>query len=219
MTQKLSFRELLAQKKASLSAKLDEPLEIDSLPNVGEPITFEERMAKEPIPHETVEDLPPASKPMTFAERLAAAKAGATTRPATAPIEEPVEEPTALPKVVISQDVINLSNQTALSESAAGAIEETSSVEEIKERIARLATLSDLDLKLAMDSLKALILANPSACTQLLPEDVGDMVTALRSMTANSKAEIMAAPRRRTAAPKATALNPDELDALVGDLL
>lgn len=219
MTQKLSFRELLAQKKASLSAKLDEPLEIDSLPNVGEPITLEERMAKEPIPHETVEDLPPASKPMTFAERLAAAKAGATTRPVAAPIEEPIEEPTALPKVVISQDVINLSNQTALTESAAGAIEETSSVEEIKERIARLATLSDLDLKLAMDSLKALILANPSACTQLLPEDVGDMVTALRSMTANAKAEIMAAPRRRTAAPKATALNPDELDALVGDLL
>lgn len=212
MTAKPTFAELLAAKKASLAKAINEPLPLAEKPQ------------------ETVEDVTdaPASKPMTFAERMAAAKQAASTEPSidptieVAPVAEPEEvaEPTALPKVVISSDVIKLSNQVALASKASEAIEEGSSTEEIKSRIDRLASLSGLDLKLAMDGLKSLILANPSACTQLLPEDVGDMVSALRKMTSNEKAAVMAAPKRASSKKEAPSiLAPDDLDALLGDLL
>lgn len=228
MTAKPTFAELLAAKKASLAKTINEPLpEIEELSVVEKPLSFKERMEQQAIPHETVEDVPdaPASKPMTFAERMAAAKkaASAPTIEPTEPTEPTIEaeaEPTALPKVVISSDVIKLSNQVALADKASEAIEEGSSTEEIKSRIDRLASLSGLDLKLAMDGLKSLILANPSACTQLLPEDVGDMVSALRKMTSNEKAAVMAAPKRASSKKAAAPiLAPDDLDALLGDLL
>lgn len=219
MTAKPTFAELLAAKKASLAKTINEPIpEIEEMPVVEKPLSFKERMEQQAIPHETVEDVPdaPASKPMTFAERMAAAKAAATEP--TTEVEDPT--PTALPKVVISSDVIKLSNQVALAGKASETIEEGSSTEEIKSRIDRLASLSGLDLKLAMDGLKALILANPSACTQLLPEDVGDMVSALRKMTSNEKAAVMAAPKRASSKKAAPSiLAPDDLDALLGDLL
>lgn len=227
MTAKPTFAELLAAKKASLAKTINEPLpEIEELAVVEKPLSFKERMEQQAIPHETVEDVPdaPASKPMTFAERMAAAKQAATA--ATAPTEPTIEvagvedpTPTALPKVVISSDVIKLSNQVALASKASEVIEEGSSTEEIKSRIERLASLSGLDLKLAMDGLKSLILANPSACTQLLPEDVGDMVSALRKMTSNEKAAVMAAPKRASKKEAPSILAPDDLDALLGDLL
>lgn len=205
MTAKPTFAELLAAKKAILAKAINEPLPLAEKPQ------------------ETVEDVTdaPASKPMTFAERMAAAKQAASTEPTKPTIEpEPEPEPTALPKVVISSDVIKLSNQVALASKASETIEEGSSTEEIKSRIDRLASLSGLDLKLAMDGLKSLILANPSACTQLLPEDVGDMVSALRKMTSNEKAAVMAAPKRASSKKEAPSiLAPDDLDALLGDLL
>lgn len=220
MTAKPTFAELLAAKKASLAKTINEPLpEIEAQQTVvDKPLSFKERMEQQ-----AVEDVPdaPASKPMTFAERMAAAKQAASTDPIepTEPAME-VAEPAALPKVVISSDVIKLSNQVALASKASEAIEEGSSTEEIKSRIDRLASLSGLDLKLAMDGLKSLILANPSACTQLLPEDVGDMVSALRKMTSNEKAAVMAAPKRASSKKEAPSiLAPDDLDALLGDLL
>lgn len=221
MTAKPTFAELLAAKKASLAKTINEPLpEIEELPVVEKPLSFKERMEQQAIPHETVEDVTdaPVSKPMTFAERMAAAKKATSAAPTTE-VEVADPTPTALPKVVISSDVIKLSNQVALADKASEAIEEGSSTEEIKSRIDRLASLSGLDLKLAMDGLKSLILANPSACTQLLPEDVGDMVSALRKMTSNEKATVMAAPKRASSKKEAPSiLTPDDLDALLGDL-
>ena len=213
MTAKPTFAELLAAKKASLAKTINEPLpEIEELAVVEKPLSFKERMEQQAIPDA------PASKPMTFAERMAAAKQAAADLAPVAEVEDPT--PTALPKVVISSDVIKLSNQVALASKASEVIEEGSSTEEIKSRIDRLASLSGLDLKLAMDGLKSLILANPSACTQLLPEDVGDMVSALRKMTSNEKAAVMAAPKRASSKKEAPSiLAPDDLDALLGDLL
>ena len=219
---KPTFAELLAAKKASLAKTINEPLpEIEALSVVEKPLSFKERMEQLAIPHETVEGVldAPASKPMTFAERMAAAKQAATEPTIEVAAPEEVAEPAALPKVVISSDVIKLSNQVALASKASEAIEEGSSTEEIKSRIDRLASLSGLDLKLAMDGLKSLILANPSACTQLLPEDVGDMVSALRKMTSNEKAAVMAAPKRASKKEAPSILAPDDLDALLGDLL
>ncbi len=199
---KLSFQELLAAKKAALSDPPASGLVATALDDQPEP---------------------PAPAPNNdFLAKLRAAKEAATTPapPKEAPAQEADPIPKAMPKIEISSRVVEMSNRVVAAEAAISEIEESSTTAEIKERIERLTTLDGFDLKQAMDGLKALILANPSACSLLLPEDVGDMVTALRRMTGNTKAELMAAPKRggRKAAPAKT-LNPDDLDALLTDLL
>lgn len=195
MTKKPTFQELLAAKKAQLAAA-STPKEAPVEAPVEEP------------------------KPLSFLERLKAPATAPAPAPAPAVEEEAEAEPSRLPRVSISSEVIAASNAVAASTDALQEIEETASTAEIKERIARLTTLEGFDLKQAMDGLRSLILANPSACSLLLPEDVGDMVTALRKMTGNTKAAMMAAPKRggrKAAAP--AILNPSDLDALLGDLI
>lgn len=175
---------------------------------------------------------PPAPPANDFLAKLRAAKEATTSiqapapTPVAAPVATPKEAPTPtptptpLPKIEISSRAVELSNRVVAAEKAISEIEESATTAEIKERIERLTTLEDFDLKQAMDGLKALILANPSACSLLLPEDVGDMVVALRRMTGNAKAEIMAAPKRGgRKASTTTTLAPEALDALLEDLL
>lgn len=158
---------------------------------------------------------PPAPPANDFLAKLRAAKEAA---PTPDPTPDPI--PKAMPKIEISSRAVELSNRVVAAEKAISEIEESATTAEIKERIERLTTLEDFDLKQAMDGLKALILANPSACSLLLPEDVGEMVTALRRMTGNAKAEIMAAPKRGgRKASTTTTLAPEALDALLEDLL
>lgn len=213
-----TFAELLAEKKAALATSATAPSPtITPTPTITEHTT-------DPI----AED-----KPLSFAERmkLAAASPSTVERPTIgdpppsptppAPITTPVEEPKLeiAPKVVISADIIAKSNAVIAAGSAIEADSEAESLSLIKERIARLATIEGLDLKSAMDGLKALILANPSACAQLLPEDVGEMVTALRAMTNNTVAAALAGPTRSRAKTKQPTLDADELSALIEDLL
>lgn len=57
------------------------------------------------------------------------------------------------------------------------------STEQLQEKIRTLSTTSDgEDLKFAMRDLKRALLANPSACALLLPEDIGEAVQALKRM-------------------------------------
>ena len=193
---KPSFQELLAAKKAALSATTPAP-------------------APSPSPIEATEPAPPAND---FMAKIRAAKEAVTPKIEATTIPTQVADPIpkAMPKIEISSRVVEMSNRVVAAEAAISEIEESSTTAEIKERIERLTTLDGFDLKQAMDGLKALILANPSACSLLLPEDVGDMVTALRRMTGNTKAELMAAPKRggRKAAAPAKTLAPDDLDAL-----
>lgn len=165
----------------------------------------------------------------TFAELLAAAKAKtalptAEPKPEPALVEEPtpivaVVEPVAIPKVAISADVIKMSNAVVAAGTVADDITADHDLSLIKEKINRLQTVDGFELKTAMDGLKSLILANPAACAQLLPEDVGDMVLALRRMTGNQEAAAMSAPRRAKAAPKEPALDATALEDLLNDLL
>ena len=56
--------------------------------------------------------------------------------------------------------------------------------EQLQDKIRALSTTSEgEDLRYAMRDLKKAILANPSACALLLPEDIGEMVKHLRRMT------------------------------------
>lgn len=192
---KPTFAELLAAKKASLAA---------ALPTVDE---------------STLDEPKPESKPdkptNPFLAKLAAK---AQPAPAVEPAPEPAPELAVIPKVTISADVIALSNKTIQAGQAAPSAEAEASLDLIKARIAELQTMDGLDLSLAMDGLKALILANPSACSQLLPEDVGDMVGALRRMTGNTKAAAQAAPTKGRKAKAPAMLDAADLSALLDGL-
>lgn len=150
-----------------------------------------------------------ADEPKTFLEKLAATKAAkeaATLADEPKPKPEPAVEADnpSIPRVELSADVIKLAN-VSVSQTVQAVDEETASsitVETIRARIEGLSVLDGFDLKTAMDGLRGLILANPSACALLLPEEVGDMVGALRKMTNNSKAAILATPTRKSAAKK-----------------
>lgn len=186
---KPTFAELLAAKKASLAATLPTAPTLSTL--------------DEPKPESK-----PDSKPVSFLDKLKQAKA--------APAVEP--ELAVIPKVTISADVIRLSNATIQAGQAAPNAEAEASLDLIKARITELQNMNGLDLSLAMDGLKTLILANPSACSQLLPEDVGDMVSALRRMTGNSKAAAQAAPTKGRKANAPAMLDADDLSALIAGL-
>ena len=190
---KPTFAELLAAKKASLAATLP------TLPTVDE---------------STLDEPKPEPKPTSFLDKLKQAKAA----PAVEPEPEPEPELVAIPKVAISADVIRLSNATIQAGQAAPNAEAEASLDLIKARITELQNMNGLDLSLAMDGLKTLILANPSACSQLLPEDVGDMVSALRRMTGNSKAAAQAAPTKGRKAKVTAMLDADDLSALIAGL-
>ena len=195
---KPTFAELLAAKKASLAATLP------TLP------TVDESTLDEPKPE------PKPDKPTNpFLAKLAAK---AQPAPAVEPEPEPEPELAVIPKVTISADVIALSNATIQAGQAAPNAEAEASLDLIKARITELQNMNGLDLSLAMDGLKTLILANPSACSQLLPEDVGDMVSALRRMTGNSKAAAQAAPTKGRKAKAPAMLDAADLSALLEGL-
>lgn len=63
-------------------------------------------------------------------------------------------------------------------------VEKVLAVEEIRALIAQLSVTEEGEpLKTAMAELKKGIKANPAACSTLLPEDIGAMVTAIYKMT------------------------------------
>jgi hypothetical protein len=69
-------------------------------------------------------------------------------------------------------------------------------VMEIRSRISQLNDLSGTDLKHEMDDLKMVLLKNPAACELLLPEDIGEMVKAIRHIL--GYAQIVAVPEKTT---------------------
>lgn len=68
---------------------------------------------------------------------------------------------------------------------------------DIQQKVKELEALGEDDLKGAMDDLKKALMQNPAACSLMLPEDVGSMVTALRRIT--GQALVTA---KKTKAPK-----------------
>lgn len=211
-----SFLERLNAKKAAMTAKAQEAVDAPK-PTAEEPV---------PVPVQAPEKL-------SFAERMRLKREEAAKGNGAAPIAVPIDaskpkaeskpepkvEASPLPKVKISADVIKRTNAMLETNAAIEADVENASTELIKERIQALGTVEGFELKTAMDGLRNLILANPSACALLLPEDVGEMVSALRRMTNNTKAASMATPTRASKKAPTKILNPDDLDALLGDLL
>lgn len=72
----------------------------------------------------------------------------------------------------------------------------------VKQKIAELSDFAGISLKNEMTELKKLIKASPDACMFLLPEELGAMVRALRSMTDNKVAMDMGASEKSTRVKK-----------------
>lgn len=84
---------------------------------------------------------------------------------------------------------------------------------DIQQRIAELAALGDEDLKGAMDELKRALMDNPAACSLMLPEDIGQMVVALRRITGTA---LVTATKPKSKAAKAKSIQ-ELLDAPLPD--
>lgn len=85
---------------------------------------------------------------------------------------------------------------------------------DIIHRIRTLSALSQEDIKSAMDSLKIALLQNPAAVAIMLPEDIGEMVKALRQITGQAIAESSKPKEKKS---KKT-LTPEELAAAFEEL-
>lgn len=72
---------------------------------------------------------------------------------------------------------------------------------DIVPRIRQLNSLSDAQLEVEMKLLKAALMANPEAVALMLPEDVGEMVVALRRIT---KEAVVAAEAKAASGKKGT---------------
>ena len=88
---------------------------------------------------------------------------------------------------------------------------------EIQTRISMLSDMSEADLKTEMQSLKAAILANPAACALLLPQDIGQMVAALRRITGFAIQQATTKPKKEKATKAKTQLTAEQLAAALED--
>lgn len=90
----------------------------------------------------------------------------------------------------------------------------------VKQKIAELSDFAGISLKNEMTELKKLIKASPDACMFLLPEELGAMVRALRSMTDNRVAMDMGASEKsnRTKKQKEIPLTAAEMAAALDEL-
>lgn len=89
--------------------------------------------------------------------------------------------------------------------------------EDLRARIAELETLAEDNLQRAMIDLKKALMANPEACSLMLPEEIGSMVAALRKITGQHAATEANKPKGR-AAKKSVPLSEAEMQAAWDDL-
>ena len=90
----------------------------------------------------------------------------------------------------------------------------TATADEIKAKISRLASLSELDLKKAMGDLKGMLLDNPTAVQQMEPADLGELIKSQRRMVGSAADVAAAKPKgtRAKAKPKFTASELMDID-------
>lgn len=178
----MGMKEILEAKR--LAALVEEAPKQEITSTVGEP-TFKEAVKplEEKVLPEKVEiisalvDAPNAVKPLTFAEKMAQKKAAEAGASVSATVPTATAAPVATP-----------------APQAPSAVLEIDSVKQayvdIKGKIDQLEATSEENLKDAMSTLKAALMANPAAVSLMEDTDMGKMVIALRRYT---KEEVIAA--------------------------
>lgn len=89
--------------------------------------------------------------------------------------------------------------------------DEVQAFADIQQRISELESYSGEALESQMASLKKALKENPSACSLMLPEDIGLLVAALRRITGQAAVSAATKPARGKAKPKV--LSKEEMEA------
>jgi hypothetical protein len=167
-------------------------------------------------------------KPLSFAEKMALKKMQATASTsteniATAAIVKNTETTTtmqlssaSLEKAQIPAEVVvaivasvaEEEDHTAEVESASP--EDQQAYYDIKAKINLLSDMSEANLPGAMKELKTALLKNPQACYLILPQDIGQMVIALRAMKNEAIVDATKTPKEKKA-KASKALTADEI--------
>lgn len=177
----MSFAERMKARQAELAAG-----------KASTPLVTEPTPAPTPAPA-------PTPEPSGLLARLKAKAPTPTAAPTTTKEVEP------LPKVIQAFNALNKEKPTTLGESLSGMPPEEAVIR-IQQRIQDMSELEDgTAIRLEMEQLSEMLLANPSACLYLLDEDLGLCVRALRKMTNNRVAADMG--RAKTTKKASTSLS------------
>jgi hypothetical protein len=185
----------------------------------------EQEMA--PTPTQKEEPTPVASvpegKPLSFAEKMALRRSqsestsiSATAIAPTVKNSEKNSSPIAdakIPEAVVIGIVSHVAEEEDHeSEVEAASPEDQQAYYDIKAKINLLSDMSEANLPGAMKELKTALLKNPQACYLILPQDIGQMVIALRAMKNEAVVEAASGKEKGPKKAKASkALTADEI--------
>jgi hypothetical protein len=185
----------------------------------------EQEMA--PTPTQKEEPTPVASvpegKPLSFAEKMALRRSqsestsiSATAIAPTVKNSEKNSSPIAdakIPEAVVIGIVSHVAEEEDHeSEVEAASPEDQQAYYDIKAKINLLSDMSEANLPGAMKELKTALLKNPQACYLILPQDIGQMVIALRAMKNEAVVEASSGKEKGPKKAKASkALTADEI--------
>lgn len=200
----MSFAERMKARQAELAAG-----------KASTPLVTEPTPAPTPAPA-------PTPEPSGLLARLKAKAptpiAPTAPTPTAAPTTTKEVEP--LPKVIQAFNALNKEKPTTLGESLSGMPPEEAVIR-IQQRIQDMSELEDgTAIRLEMEQLSEMLLANPSACLYLLDEDLGLCVRALRKMTNNRVAADMgrAKTTKKAASSLSKPLTAADIQAALDDL-
>jgi hypothetical protein len=166
----------------------------------------------------------PEGKPLSFAEKMALKKAQTTASTSTENTvtagtvknSEKNSSPIAdakIPEAVVIGIVANVAEEEDhTAEVEAASPEDQQAYYDIKAKINLLSDMSEANLPGAMKELKTALLKNPQACYLILPQDIGQMVIALRAMKNEAVVEAASGKEKGPKKAKASkALTADEI--------
>lgn len=166
-------------------------------------------------------------KPLSFAEKMALKKAQSLSATegtsseatVTAPIVQSTEKSSvAIPDEVVIKIVAAVAEEEDHSASIAQASPaDQQAYADIKAKLSLLSDMADTDLKSAMTDLKKSLLQNPQACYLMLPQDIGQMVIALRAMKNETVVALTKEPKEKKS-KASKPLTADEIAAAFDEL-
>jgi len=158
-------------------------------------------------------------KILSFAEKMALKKiTTATPEESSKPSATNIESKKEIPAEVVAKIMVVVAEEEEQEADLSSATpEDAQAYADIKAKIDMLASLSDMDLKGAMTDLKKSLLQNPQACYLILPQDIGQMVIALRAMKNETVVAAEKVPKEKKA-KASKALTAEEIAAAFDEL-
>lgn len=185
-----------------VSPKKEELTPVASVPE-GKPLSFAEKMALKKLE---------AQKTSTSSETTAIASTvkNTETTTTTQPLSISSEKKEVPAEVIVKIVAAVAEEEDHEAEVGAATPEDQQAYYDIKAKINMLSDMSESNLPGAMKELKAALLKNPQACYLILPQDIGQMVIALRAMKNEAVVTSEKTPKEKKA-KASKALTADEI--------